>query len=312
MGADDGAFELLSNAPHQVDGSIVGHVTQQGQARIARFSRISAMRTGGTSDEPRDRNSVQSVENAMEVLKTLARSDTPLSPAEIAQETGLTRTQVHRLLRALEKSSAVARHPGTPTYALGHLAQVLATANDHHRLWRVLAAGPMSELRARCGGETVSLYLPVNAAEFMCIEMLPASHGVRHVETLYQPIQMSLGATSSVFLAAAVQRHGWDVLPAMLMGRLSTERFDAMLRLVQSFLDRGYAVSSGLRIAGLTAIAAPVRGPFGRTVAALTVSGVDERFECEERPTWIAALLETADELSRRFAGDISGNDLSR
>ena len=269
------------------------------------------MRTGDAT-EARDRNSVQSVENAMDVLKALAKSDVPLSPAEIATATGLTRTQVHRLLRALEKSSAVARNAGTPTYALGHLAQVLATANDHHRLWRVLAAAPMYDLRARCGGETVSLYLPVNAAEFMCIEMLPALHGVRHVETLYQPIQMSLGATSSVFLAAAVQRHGWDVLPAMLAGRLSPERFDAMRRLVQSFLDRGYASSSGLRIAGLSAIAVPVRGPFGRTVAALTVSGVDERFTSEERPQWIAALLETAEELSRRFAGDISGNAPSR
>ena len=258
------------------------------------------MRTGEA--DGRDRNSIRSVENAMDVLRALGSSDVPLSPGEIAAQTGLSRTQVHRLIRALEKKSAVARDAGTATYALGHLTQALAGANDHHRRWRVLAAAPMHELRARCG-ETISLYVPVNAAEFMCIEMLPAMHGVRHVETLYQPIQMSLGATSTVFLAATVQRHGWDVLPAMLVGRLDPDRFQAMVRLVQQFTEQEYAYSSGLRIAGLSAISTAVHGPMGRTVAALTVSGVDERFTSADRAEWIAALRTAAIALEAAFFG---------
>lgn len=268
------------------------------------------MRTGEAATD-RDRNSVRSVENAMDVLRTLGSSDVPLSPADIAARTGLTRTQVHRLIRALEKKSAVARDAGTATYVLGHLTQALAGANDHHRLWRVLAAAPMHALRGHTG-ETVSLYVPVNAAEFMCIEMLPAAHGVRHVETLYQPIPMSLGATSTVFLAATVRRHGWDILPAMLVGRLDPDRFEAMIRLVQHFAEHGYAYSSSLRIAGLSAISTAVHGPMGRTVAALTVSGVDERFAQSTRAQWITALRETAAELERQFSGRAGEHKRSR
>lgn len=60
------------------------------------------------------------MENATDVLRTLGSSDASLSPAKIAARTGVTRTQVHRLIRALEKKSAVALDAGTTTYALGH------------------------------------------------------------------------------------------------------------------------------------------------------------------------------------------------
>ena len=258
-----------------------------------------------TDIEPRDRNSVQSVEKAIGLLRLLGAAGRPLPPAELAHRAGLSRTTVHRLLRALEKGGAVARPSGTADYALGYLAHELASVTDHHSRLRATAAAPMLDLRRRCGGETVGLYVPVSSAEFMCIDMLPGLHGMRHVETLYRPIAMALGATSSIFLAAAVQRHGWDMVRAMLTEPSSTEPvegYDVMVRLVQMSLEQGYAASTGLRIAGLGAISAPILGQFGQALAAVTVSGLAERFRGPDVEQWIRALRETTAEIARRLA----------
>ncbi|MBP2329283.1 DNA-binding IclR family transcriptional regulator [Kibdelosporangium banguiense] len=264
--------------------------------------------------ETRDRNSVQSVEKAMRLLHVLGRAGTPLPPGELAAATGLSNTAAHRLLRALEKGGAVARI-GDGRYAIGFLAHELAARADPHGHIRLAATGPMLTLQEQCGGETVGIYVPVNSAEFMCIETIPSKHGIRYMEVLYRPITIGRGATSLVFLAAMEDRYGHDALLSYLHGIPDHLRpFPAaeLADRVHYVITNGYAESEGTRVPGLTSLSAPIRGRLGGTLGALTLSWPSGRADRATLPDWThrlrAATAAVAERLSSEFPGDAAAS----
>lgn len=247
------------------------------------------MRRDADQGSPRDRNSVQSVEKALRLLTALGRAREPLGAASLARDTGMSQTAVYRLLRALEKGGAVARLADSGNYVLGYLAHELAGSADVHGRVRLAAAGPMLDLQRNCGSETVGLYVPVNSAEFTCIETMPGPHRIRYMEVLYRPITIGRGATSLVFLAAMEERYGPGAVLSYLGGlpaQLRALPVADILELMHSAIRKGYGVSEGTRIPGLTSLSAPIRGRLGSILGALTLSWPSGRGEAETVPEW--------------------------
>lgn len=254
----------------------------------------------------RDRNSVASVEKAMALLVELARAGRPLSPARLATLTGNSQTGVYRLLRALEKTRAVERLP-SGEYILGFLAHELSSAFDGHARVKLAAAGAMLKLRDTCGGETVGLYVRVNIAQFTCIETLPGYAPIRHAEVLYRPIPIARGGTSLVLLADTWKHYGKTFVERYLRGLprdIGPESMSEHLEQIVLVRERGYAVSHGHRVPGLSAISTPVEGEFGQLLAVLTLSGPTPRLNGAAvnawRPKVTAAAREVAASLCSR------------
>jgi DNA-binding IclR family transcriptional regulator len=254
---------------------------------------------GRRAADRRDRNSVASVEKAMGLMVELARAGRPLPPSRLAELSGLSQTGVYRLLRALEKTRAVERL-SSGEYVLGFLAHELSTAFDGHARVKLAAAGAMLELRETCGGETVGLYARVNIAQFACIETLPGHAPVRHAELLYRPIPIALGGTSLVLLADTWSRYGRDFVERYLRGlRMARpESISAHLEQVAQVREQGYAISSGRRIAGVSAIAVPLQGEFGQLLAVLTLSGPSPRLNEVATRVWQPKLVAAASEIA--------------
>lgn len=254
------------------------------------------------SSEIRDRNSVQSVERAIHVLAAIARSARPLSPAEIASSVGLSRTAAYRLLRALEKTGAVTRlRDGR--HEVGYLLRGLGAGEQHAKL-RLIAAGTMLALRGECGDETVGLYVPISAAEFICIETIPARHPIHHVERLYRPIPIARGATSLVLLADALHRHGAPVVRAYLGGLPEPVRpnsIEHQLRRAAEVAGHGYATSAEDRTPDSASVSVPILEPDGQLVGALTVSTLVSRFDADSASTWATAMRSAAQAISAQL-----------
>lgn len=247
----------------------------------------------------RDRNSVASVEKALVIWRALGRSPAPLSVRDVADTVGVSHTSCYRIMRALEKSGAVARAEDS-RFTIGHLAYELAAGNEPHQRMRAAAGGPMLTIRQQCGGETVGLYVPVNSTEVVCVESLSGWHEIRHTEVLYRPILLGRGATSLVFLADMLTRHGDDAVIHYLAGlpppALALPVPD-LLALVHRVAEVGHALSQGTRIPGLAALSVPVYGQLDRTVAAVTLS-----FPAERRPDDLGEWISELTAGSRRIA----------
>ena len=69
-------------------------------------------------DERPAERGVQSVERALDLLETLARSDAPLGVSALAHATHLSPSTTHRLLATLVRRGWVSHDPGTHRYRL--------------------------------------------------------------------------------------------------------------------------------------------------------------------------------------------------
>lgn len=255
-------------------------------------------------DDHRDRNSVASVEKAMLLVATIARAGRPMTPAELADASGLSLTAVYRLLRALAKSKAVERLP-RGSYVLGYLAQELGTAIDTRGRIKQAAASAMVDLRDGCGGETVGLYTRLNLGQFTCIETLPGYARYRYLEHLDRPIPIACGGTSLVLLADTWTHYGPDFVGRYLRSvrravpRLSpTEQIER----IEKVHDQRYAVSHGTRLPGMSAIAAPVEDEIGQIVAIITLSAPTVRLNSLAIGAWRPKVTAAAREVAARLA----------
>jgi DNA-binding IclR family transcriptional regulator len=98
---------------------------------------------------------IQAVDRAAALLKTVAASRRPLSVVELAGATGLNRSTAWRLLATLDRHGLVERDPVSQRYSIGYAILQMAAAGDYDALVR--RARPVLERLAVETGETVNL-----------------------------------------------------------------------------------------------------------------------------------------------------------
>ncbi|MGH7709249.1 MAG: IclR family transcriptional regulator [Vulcanimicrobiaceae bacterium] len=248
------------------------------------------------------RESVKSVEKAFSLLRELASGASQRSGPDLARALRFSKPTVYRLLRALERSGAVYRSPEAATYTLGIGLRELAAVDHWHFQLRSAAAGPMRRLRD-ASTETVTLYVSLNPAEFVCIEMLPGLNHIRHFEHVGGPIAVGKGATSTIFVAGLAEVHGWDAVTRLLnaLDDLPPGGAEEQKARARRLIDQGYFSSAGgERFQGIKSISAPIRGASGRIVAALSLSGPSADFG--EEPLWATWVRETATAIFQALA----------
>ena len=255
-----------------------------------------------TARELGDGESVQSVENAFTVLRELASGTADRSAPDLARSTGLSRPAVYRLLRAMQRSLIVAYDPVAGRFSLGVGLRELALSDRWHATLRRLALPEMQRLR-EATGETVSLYVPLNDVENVCIETLTSPSGIRHEEHVGSVFGLFRGATAAVFLAERARRDGDESIAAMLnavsSSALPPDGIPGVLARMHEGRD-GFASTSGERVPGCAAIAMPIRsGAAAPVVAAINLSGPRERFGEPQMSAW--------SDLVREAAGRIGG-----
>ena len=98
---------------------------------------------------------IQAVDRAAALLKTVADSPKPLTVVELAAATGLNRSTAWRLLATLDQHGLVERDPVTQRYNVGYAILQMAAGGDYDALVR--RARPAVERLANKTGETASL-----------------------------------------------------------------------------------------------------------------------------------------------------------
>lgn len=188
----------------------------------------------------------------------------PASLAQLVAGTGLARPTAHRLAVALERHRLVSRD-ARGRFILGPRIAELAAAAGEDRLLAV--AQPILNQLRDATGESAQLYRR-QAGSRICVAAAERSTGLRDTVPVGSALPMTAGSAAQVLLA-------WDD-PENIRRVLQGARFSAAT--LAQVRRRGWAASVAEREPGVASVSAPVRGPGGRLVAAVSVSGPIERF----------------------------------
>ena len=226
------------------------------------------------------------LDKAAAILNTLEAG--PHSLAELVATTGIARPTAHRLAVALEFHRYVARDL-SGRFILGPRAGELGAAAGEDRL--LAAAAPALAALRDATGESAQLYKR-QGDQRICVAVAERLSGLRDSVPVGAALTMQAGSAAQILLA-------WEDSEKIHRG-VKNARFTA----AQLAADRrrGWAQSVGEREAGVTSVSAPVRGPNGKVIAAVSISGPIERLGRQPGRIHAAAVVATAARLSEYLA----------
>jgi DNA-binding IclR family transcriptional regulator len=211
-----------------------------------------------------DTSGVGVLDKAASVLGALEAG--PATLAQLVSSTGLARPTAHRLAVALEHHRLVARDM-QGRFVLGPRLNELATAAGEDRL--LAAANPVLTALRDHTGESAQLYRR-QGDHRVCVAAAERPVGLRDSIPVGATLTMGAGSAAQILLA-------WEE-PDRLHRGLRDAVFTATI--LSGVRRRGWAQSVSERELGVASVSAPVRGPSGRVVAAVSVSGPVERLSC--------------------------------
>lgn len=222
-----------------------------------------------------DRSRVGVIDKSAAILAALELG--PLSLADLVAATQLPRPTAHRLAVALADHGLVGR-TADGDFRLGPRLAELADAGRSDGL-AVMARPVLARLRDETG-ESTQLYVRRGDTR-VCVAGADLPSGLRDTVPVGAVLTMGAGSAAQVLRA-------WSDDDA---GPFPERTLAAVRR-------QGYAHSVGEREPGVASLSAPVRGSSGRVVAAVSLSGPDERLTRAAAQRLGPALLRAADELS--------------
>ncbi|GAA5170268.1 MULTISPECIES: IclR family transcriptional regulator [Amycolatopsis] len=212
----------------------------------------------------------QSLDRGLSVLGALAQGADTLDA--LAEELGVHKSTVLRLLRTLEAHHFV-RREGTRHYRLGSALFDLASRALEDRDVRRSAAPALAELNARTG-HTVHL-ATYEDGEVVYVDKYEGTHSVRMYSRIGKRAPLHCTAVGKVLVAALDPVRRAEVArsldyPALTENTITSA--EAYLAELERVAEQGYAVDNAEHEDFIHCVAAPVRGPGGAVLAAVSLS----------------------------------------
>ena len=231
---------------------------------------------------PQSGQTIAGIERALDVLALFSDLDQPsLGVTEIAQELGLSKAVVHRILASFRAKGFVELDEVTRRYSIGPKILFLGLTYLDRIDIRQVARDAMVRLSAETN-ETATLSIRSGRTR-VYVDQITPPRDVKMQVALGTPYPLHAGASSKAFLAF-LPAHEQDAYLDLPLERL-TDSTEVDVRKLRKELAKirevGYAASFGERMDGAGAVAAPVFGIDGTPVAVISVCGPVERFRDE-------------------------------
>jgi DNA-binding IclR family transcriptional regulator len=247
-------------------------------------------------------NRVQAVERSIGILMALANGARTLT--DVTRATGLSKGTAFRLLASLNHEQLVVKDPAANVYLLGpgFLRMFQGVMGDLGSI-ATLARPQLQELW-RSSAETVTLHVSIGA-ERICVAELPSPQPIRYISSVGTTAPLHVGSAGKVLLAFLETTRLERTLAALPLAAMTgaTTTDTAVLRQELATVARqGWAMSTGERITGASAISIPVSGGPG-VLAALSVLGPSDRLTSQARMALLPELKRAAEGIEATLAG---------
>lgn len=245
--------------------------------------------------------SIRVLERAAEVLNCFTLSHPEKSLTELAQETGLHKSTVFRILETLEYLGWVANDARSGYYRLGFGIFELGSravsgldfyqASHSHLEELVRITGQSAHLVTYDNGEVLYLNKLQDTSSFIS---QPSNIGLR--------LPMHCTGVGKVLLAYMDPKDAMAVLEAKGLCKKTDKTItdkEKMLSELEEIRKQGYAIDNEEIQTGLCCVAAPLCDYTGRVMAAISVSGLTSNFNNERLPGYIDMVVRTALKISK-------------
>lgn len=247
---------------------------------------------------------VPAVDRAVRILNVMRRAPRPWGISELARDLGLNKATVRDILLTLEHHGLVERDPATARFRLGYGLYAYASALPQVQHLTAAARPALAALVERTG-ETALLGL-LDGERILIVDKEEPASALKISAPVGRRLPLYAGSLGKVLLAALPQERLDDLLvrrplPAYTARSVTDPAaYRAALAAVRA---QGYAVDDEEYLDGVRAVSAPVHGPAGATLAAITVVGFRTRLGDEQLPRVVAAVVDAARYVSQRVGG---------
>lgn len=238
---------------------------------------------------------VNSVSNALAVLRRLATADRPEGVSAIARQVGISASSCFNILKTLTSEEFTLFDSVQKTYTLGAGAVDLAVAALDPEAG-FLRTRPILEGIAHQFGLTCGLWRRAN--DRLILLGAVESQGIARIRfTPGQRLPLFIGAMGRCIAARTGMPEGELAKAVSDLKWQDQPKFDRYLSEVRMATVNGYAVDDGDFLLGITSIAAPVtsrEGSLTHCIAATTFKGRFDRDELRALGKAVCKACETA------------------
>lgn len=256
----------------------------------------------------------KTLQRMVEILDCFSYDRPELGVREIARKIGYSSSTTGRILQAMKELHVLQQNPSNQCYSLG--GKVLAWSGVYSASLDVRnAALPFIQELHRITRETISLYV-LEGAERVCVERLESPQNVRIIARLGRRVPLYAGSAGKVFLAFVSNEKRLEILkstPPQAITESTIVDIEALNDELKRVRKKGYAVSFGEWVAEAAGVAAPVFDHRGEIVAAVTISGPEQRFKEDVVQRYITDITRVAALISKEmgFVGKGDGTSLN-
>ncbi|WP_326552088.1 IclR family transcriptional regulator [Micromonospora sp. NBC_01813] len=248
---------------------------------------------------------IAAVERAADVLLLFGRMPgDDLGVTEIADELGLSKAAVHRVLASLRGRGLISLDESTRRYSLGLEALRLGLRYLERIDVRHMGRPYLQELRDRTN-ETATLSVLAGSRQRMYVDQVTPAREVIMSVNLGEPYPLHAGASSRAFLAFLPAAQVEEYLASSKLEAVTALTVTDVQQLREELAQvrtQGWARSAAERKEGAASVAAPVFGHDGVPLAVVSVCGPMERFS-DEFELCRDAVLDVAARFSERCGG---------
>jgi IclR family transcriptional regulator, acetate operon repressor len=251
---------------------------------------------------PLERDGVQAVGRALDLLEILAGDDDPRGVTDLARATGLPPATIHRLLGTLGQRGYVRQAPGSRKYVPGTALVRLAS-----RAWQLLGTGarPFLAELTTASGETSNLAI-LDDTHAVYIAQVESRHRMRMFTEVGNRVLPHTAAVGKVLLAALPRSEAERIVERTGLPALTPNSITDLQRLraeLDRVADSGYALDEEEAELGVRCLAVPVPGP-GGVAASVSISGPAGRLDARECERVLPVMRATAERIGAElFAG---------
>lgn len=260
-----------------------------------------------SSTQGRQRASVRSVDQTLDVLELLARADRPMGVTEIARSLRLSSSGVHRLLATLRDRGYASHDPVTGRYTRGLACFSLAALAASRQTLRAVADDHLRALN-QITGEAVHLSV-YESGHVVYIDKLESHHETAPVSRVGEQAPAHCVATGRAIIAylpltetEMLIERGLDRFTDSTIG----DR-EALLADLEATRERGYALNRGSWRAAVGGVAAPIRDFSGMVQASVGCCLPLERLTGEATTSLAGETIQTAAAISEELGFVLPG-----
>lgn len=213
----------------------------------------------------------------LQLMECLAASSQPRGIADLAAETQLARSNVHRIVTTLRTLGYVRQVPETSAYELTTKLWELGS-QVIRRLDLIKVARPAMQALAEATRETIHLSV-LDGTDVVYVDKIEGSHDIRAHTSVGARAPAYTVATGKAMLAQRPDSFLLQLGPTLRpYTQVTRTRIEDLRRDIEEVRRCGYAVvPHGEWREGIAACAAPIFGGTGELVGAIGMSGPDSR-----------------------------------